>query len=209
LTLVPDLPKPPRPPPPAPETLQGIGSGIREILIKVGKLDEKGDRLDAAVGRVEFKQNEQGYEINAIKRDQDQMKFTLSDHGDRLVDLERLPRARAPHSSEMDLESYNAEMTPAGGIKLEHAMWSSIMRSKADTERAMNELRALVEAQEEDRTREKQKREWAEEERIKTEKESDARIKKLTKYIALVGPVAVGAWEVARWLTVHFIIHPV
>ena len=129
--------KPPRPPPPAPETLQGIGSGIREILLTVNDLGSKYDRLETAVGRVEFQQNQQGYEIHAIKREQDVMKNTLADHGDRIVDLERHPHARpvmtATGASIPPLESLPRSPHKSGSFPAEviQEAWAEVEKTVA------------------------------------------------------------------------------
>ena len=129
------------------------------------------------------------------------------------------PLARHPHPSAVDLElaRYGADETPAGGIRIEQAMWATIVASKRDadaareeTEQAISELRVRLDAGMEDQEREKARREGAEQERQRVANEAELKEKasnaKTKKWIGIAGgmaPVAVGIWEAAKWLLVH------
>jgi hypothetical protein len=177
---------PPKPPPPPPETLQGIGNGIREILVKVDGLGVKHERLADAVGRVEYKQNEQGYEIKAIKREQQEMKEALDDHGTRIVELERLPRARPPHPSEPRIDDLDEDerTSPGGRYVVAASKW-------AQMERALSYLREQVDGAEQARLVEQARAQGAEEEReaIRAKAEAD-RIELATR-----NAEAVASWD--------------
>ena len=120
------------------------------------------------------------------------------------------PLARHPHPSGLELERYGADLTPAGGIRIEQAMWSTIVAAREDTERAISDLRLRLDAGMEDQEREKARREGAEQERQRVANEAEAKEKasnaKTKKWIGIAGgmaPVAVGIWEAAKWLLVH------
>jgi hypothetical protein len=149
LVSPPEPPRPPKPPPPAPETLQGIGSGIREILVKVDGLGVKHERLSEAVGRVEYKQNEQGYRIVGLERGQEEIKETLADHRERIVELERLPKSRPPYPSGhlIDDEEEEDYTSPGGHLRVSVQTRQEERRRAAAMERALNDLRQQVDAE--------------------------------------------------------------
>lgn len=129
------------------------------------------------------------------------------------------PLARHPHPSAVDLElaRYGADETPAGGIRIEQAMWATIVASKRDadaareeTEQAISDLRTQLEAGQEDQKREKARREGAELERQRVaaeaeakEKASDARIKKWIGFAVTALPVGFAIGKAVEWLFVH------
>jgi hypothetical protein len=122
----------------------------------------------------------------------------------------RDPTALARHpfrDSDLDLERYNAELTPAGGIRVEQAMWSSFVAARQDTERAIGEMRIKLEAYEADARREKTLREGAERERGRVKREaeqelrrSDAKLKRMILVLKIAGPVLAALGATAHWL---------
>ncbi len=81
--------RPPLPPPPAPETLQGIGEGIRTLLVKAQSADEKADRRHAkSTADIAQVHEEVLYHGVRLKR----VEETLEQHAERIVDLERRRR---------------------------------------------------------------------------------------------------------------------
>ena len=91
---MPEPPRPPKPPPPAPETLQGIGAGIHAIQLQQTRDSRKLDELGQNVADINATVTVHGREIR-------QLREAVDEHHERLVDLERLPRAR-PHPSLVD-----------------------------------------------------------------------------------------------------------
>jgi hypothetical protein len=170
LSLVPATP--PKPPPPAPETLQGIGSGIRELLIKVGGLATDNDILTKAVGRVEYAQNEQGFQIRALQRGHEELRETVAEHKDRLVELERGP------SHARDVTDDDAETTDHGTKRVAPSVWNAIHEDKRRTARALSDLREQVEALSKERNDARLRAEGAEQEkdRVRAQVETDKRL---------------------------------
>lgn len=139
-------------------------------------------------------------------------KLELNGHGPGSADP--APLARHPYPSGLELERYGADLTPAGGIRIEQAMWSTIVAAREQTEKAISDLRMQIEAGDEDRAREKARREGAENERKRVEREaatalkrSDDNVKRWTNRFKLMmlvgGPTLSGLGAVIHWLLTH------
>jgi chromosome segregation ATPase len=145
--------------------MQGIGNGIREILIKVDKLGTGHKELTDAIGRVEYQQNEQGFDIRGIKRDQTEMKQTLEEHGDRLVDLERRPtpvsmpmvvaQASIPPIASLGRASKSGSF-PADVV---HEAWGEVEKSVAAMNGQLADLTAKMAVLEEEKKEAERQRE--------------------------------------------------
>ena len=191
-------PAPPKPPPPAPETLQGIGQGIYSIQAQQARDSRKLDELGANVADINATVTVHGREIR-------QLREAVEDHADRLVDLERLPHARAPYPSRPSiLEDDDAEETsPGGHIRVDR-------HKIANMERTLDTLREQVTARDQALDIEKERADAVEKERLRVAAEAklrsttdDAKIKKWIGFAVSAGPVGVGVWEAAKWLLVH------
>lgn len=81
---------------PTAPTLPGVASAIDETL---AKLDTHGRKLDEhtdAFVRVEETLLVHGHKIGALERGQAALRSTVTDHGERIIDLERKPPRMTP-----------------------------------------------------------------------------------------------------------------
>jgi hypothetical protein len=194
---VPQPPSLPRPPPPPPETLQGIGRGIHEIQVqqlidsgKIGDVVQKVDDLSLTVGI-------HGRDIRSIKGKVDRLEATVEDHTSRLVEIERLPNARSSHSYELD--RYDPDETPGGGIRVDHAIWDTIRTQRAEMEQALSEVREQLSAVDQAREIEAARAAGAEEREARLHEKAKRTRERWTVLIVTVVPlVSAIAYVLAR-----------
>ncbi len=180
------------PPPPPPETLQGIGEGIHAIQLQQSRDSRKLDELGQNVADINATVTVHGREIR-------QLRDAVDEHHERLVDLERLPRARPPHPSMVD--KYDPDQTPGGGIRIEPHMWSGIQK-------VLSDLREQVEAGDQARTIEVARAEAAEKREIEIEAdrerdahEWDRRLKRL----GMIGTAVAAGLSALAYMATHFL----
>ena len=183
---------------PTDPSLHGVAGALDEHWRKLDQIERTQGTHSGLLSRVEA-------QVHLNTADIDSIKHTLVDHNDRLVDVERLPRARAPYPSRLSiLEDDDAEETsPGGHLRVDR-------HKIANMERTLDTLREQVNARDQALDIEKERADAVEKERLRVAAEAklrsttdDAKIKKWIGFAVSAGPVGVGVWEAAKWLLVH------
>jgi phosphatidate phosphatase PAH1 len=142
---------------PTPPDLPGVASAIDETLRKLDSVTRTQETHSGLLARVEAQTHVNTAEIRDIQ-------VKLDDHGERIIELERLPRARSPHSDlsqfglqdDDDLDDYTS---PGGHLRISVQARQEERRRVAAMERALNDLREQVDAESAAREQERRAKE--------------------------------------------------
>ena len=174
-------------------SLPGVAAGIDEMLRTQSKHGRTLDTHSSLLARVES-------QVHVNTSDISNIKHTLADHGDRLVDLERLPHA--PHPSLV--ERYDPDETPGGGIRVEPHMWAGIQK-------VLSDLREEVSGAEQARAIEVARAEAAEAREVELKSEAKAEAEadrkawdRRLKWVATIGAGLLALQQLAAHYGLHF-----